>query len=150
MPHACIGVDVIVGFPGETEEHFLTTYNFLNSLDISYLHVFTYSERDNTPAATMAGAVSKAVRNKRSKMLRGLSVKKRRAFYESQLGTERVVLFEGENKEGYIHGFTENYVKVKAPWDPSLVNTVHKIELKDIDTDGLVRFDFVPKDVLIR
>ncbi|WP_111683938.1 tRNA (N(6)-L-threonylcarbamoyladenosine(37)-C(2))-methylthiotransferase MtaB [Winogradskyella tangerina] len=143
MPHACIGVDVIVGFPGETDEHFLETYNFLNELDISYLHVFTYSERDNTEAASMDGVVPKNVRAKRSKMLRGLSAKKRRAFYESQLSTERVVLFEGENKEGYIHGFTENYVKVKTPWNPELVNTLHKVQLTKIDEDGLVRFDFI-------
>lgn len=143
MPHACIGVDVIVGFPGETDELFLETYNFLNELDISYLHVFTYSERDNTEAADMDGVVPKNVRSKRSKMLRGLSAKKRRAFYEQQLGTERTVLFEGENKEGYIHGFTENYVKVKAPWNPELVNTLHKVELTKIDEDGLVRFEFV-------
>ncbi|SFW13883.1 tRNA (N(6)-L-threonylcarbamoyladenosine(37)-C(2))-methylthiotransferase MtaB [Cellulophaga fucicola] len=143
MPHACVGVDVIVGFPGETDEHFLETYHFLNELDISYLHVFTYSERDNTVAASMDNVVPKNVRAKRSKMLRGLSVKKRRAFYESQLGTTRTVLFESENKEGYINGFTENYVKVKAPWNPELVNTLHKIELTEIDEDGLVRFDFV-------
>ncbi len=142
MPDACIGVDVIVGFPGETDERFLETYHFLNELDISYLHVFTYSERDNTPAAEMDGVVPKKVRNKRSKMLRGLSVKKRRAFYESQLGTTHTVLFEGENKKGYIHGFTENYVKVKAPWDPNLVNTLHQITLTKIDGDGLVRFDY--------
>lgn len=147
MPHACIGVDVIVGFPGETDDHFLETYHFLNSLDISYLHVFTYSERDNTEAAEMDGVVPKKVRAKRSKMLRGLSAKKRRAFYESQIGTTRTVLFEGENKEGYIHGFTENYVKVKAPWNPELVNTLHEIELKSIDTDGLVRFEFVDVQV---
>jgi threonylcarbamoyladenosine tRNA methylthiotransferase MtaB len=143
MPHACIGVDVIVGFPGETDEHFLETYNFLNELDISYLHVFTYSERDNTEAAVLDGVVSKNVRAKRSKMLRGLSAKKRRAFYENQLETERAVLFEGENREGYIHGFTENYVKVKSPWNPELVNTIHKVNLTKIDEDGLVRFDFV-------
>ena len=142
MPHACIGVDVIVGFPGETDSHFLETYNFLNELDISYLHVFTYSERDNTEAAEMEGIVPMNVRNKRSKMLRGLSVKKRRAFYESQLGTSRTVLFESENKEGYIHGFTENYVKVKAPWNPELVNTLQNIELVKIDIDGTVRFAF--------
>ncbi|MCL8007746.1 tRNA (N(6)-L-threonylcarbamoyladenosine(37)-C(2))-methylthiotransferase MtaB [Gelidibacter japonicus] len=144
MPDACIGVDVIVGFPGETDGHFLETYNFLNGLDISYLHVFTYSERDNTEAAVMDGVVSKNVRMKRSKMLRGLSVKKRRAFYESQLGSTRTVLFEGENKEGYIHGFTENYVKVKTPWNPELVNTLHQVELTKIDSDGIVRFEFVP------
>ena len=143
MPHACIGVDVIVGFPGETNAHFLETYHFLNELDISYLHVFTYSERDNTEAVDMDGVVPMNVRHKRSKMLRGLSAKKRRAFYESQLGTTRTVLFESENKEGYIHGFTENYVKVKTPWNPDLVNTLHDIELTNIDDDGLVRFEFV-------
>lgn len=146
MPDACIGVDVIVGFPGETDELFLETYNFLNDLDISYLHVFTYSERDNTEAVLMDGVVPANVRSKRSKMLRGLSVKKRRAFYESQLKTNRTVLFEGENKEGYIHGFTENYVKVKTPWNPELVNTLHEITLTKIDDDGLVRFDFVDTD----
>jgi threonylcarbamoyladenosine tRNA methylthiotransferase MtaB len=147
MPHACIGVDVIVGFPGETDEHFLETYNYLNSLDISYLHVFTYSERDNTPAAGMPGAVPANVRAKRSKMLRGLSVKMRRAFYESQLGTTRSVLFESENKEGYIHGFTENYVKVKTPWNPELVNTLHDITLTKIGEDGTVRMEFVNEPV---
>uniref|UniRef100_UPI00404898FE tRNA (N(6)-L-threonylcarbamoyladenosine(37)-C(2))- methylthiotransferase MtaB n=2 Tax=Flavobacterium sp. TaxID=239 RepID=UPI00404898FE len=143
MPHACIGVDVIVGFPGETDEHFLETYHFLNDLDISYLHVFTYSERDNTEAAEMDGVVPMNVRSKRSKMLRGLSVKKRRAFYESQIGTKRTVLFENENKEGYIHGFTENYVKVKTPWNPELVNTLHEINLTKIDEDGSVRLQFL-------
>ena len=142
MPQACIGVDVIVGFPGETDAHFLETYNFLNELNISYLHVFTYSERDNTLATQMDGVVGKKDRAKRSKMLRGLSVKKRRAFYESQLGTTRTVLFESENKEGYIHGFTENYVKVKTPWNPELVNTLHQIELTKIDQDGLVCLKF--------
>ncbi len=143
MPHACIGVDVIVGFPGETDEHFLETYHFLNDLDISYLHVFTYSERDNTEAVDMDGVVPMNVRSKRSKMLRGLSVKKRRAFYESQIGTNRTVLFESENKEGYIHGFTENYVKVKTPWNPELVNTLHDIQLTKIDEDGSVRMEFI-------
>lgn len=147
MPHACIGVDVIVGFPGETDEHFLETYHFLNELDISYLHVFTYSERDNTEAAIMDGVVPANVRSKRSKMLRGLSVKKRRAFYESQIGTNRTVLFESENKEGYIHGFTENYVKVKTPWNPDLVNTLHDIHLTKIDEDGSVRMEFINVEV---
>jgi threonylcarbamoyladenosine tRNA methylthiotransferase MtaB len=147
MPHACVGVDVIVGFPGETDEHFLETYHFLNDLDISYLHVFTYSERDNTEAAEMDGVVPMNVRSKRSKMLRGLSVKKRRAFYESQIGTQRTVLFEGENKEGYIHGFTENYVKVKTPWNPELVNTLHEIKLTHIDDEGSVRMEFVNVEV---
>jgi len=143
MPHACIGVDVIVGFPGETDENFLETYNFLNEMNISYLHVFTYSERDNTAAAEMEGVVPINVRNKRSKMLRGLSVKKRRAFYEGEIGTNRTVLFESENKEGYIHGFTENYVKVKTPWNPELANTLHQIKLTKIDVDGSVRLDFL-------
>ena len=142
MPNACIGVDVIVGFPGETQELFLETYNFLNQLEVSYLHVFTYSERENTPAATMDGVVPKNIRAKRSKMLRGLSAKKRRAFYESQLGSTLTVLFEGENKQGYIHGFTQNYVKVKHPWNPELVNTLREVTLLEIDEDGMVRFDF--------
>ena len=142
MPNACIGVDVIVGFPGETQELFLETYDFLNQLQISYLHVFTYSERENTPAATMKGVVSKKIRAKRSKMLRGLSAKKRRAFYESQLGNSLIVLFEGENKQGYIHGFTQNYVKVKHPWNPELVNTLREVILLEIDEDGMVRFEF--------
>lgn len=141
MPHACIGVDVIVGFPGETEVLFRETYDFLHSLEISYLHVFTYSERPNTAAAEMEGIVPQPERRRRSKMLRSLSAKKRRAFYQSQLGEVRTVLFEGENKKGYIHGYTENYVKVKAPWDPARVNSLEKIRLKDIDQDGLVRFD---------
>ena len=147
MPYACIGVDVIVGFPGETDEHFLETYNFLNEMDISYLHVFTYSERDNTEAAEMPNVVPMNVRNKRSKMLRGLSVKKRRAFYESQIGTNRTVLFESENKEGYIHGFTENYVKVKTPWNPELINTLHEINLSKIDEDGAVRMEFLNVEI---
>jgi threonylcarbamoyladenosine tRNA methylthiotransferase MtaB len=143
LPNACIGVDVIVGFPGETEEHFLESYHYLNDLDISYLHVFTYSERPNTEAALMNGVVPKKIRAKRSKMLRGLSVKKRRAFYETQLGETLTVLFESENKEGYIHGFTENYVKVKTPWNPAFINTLHTITLTSIEEDGLVRFNFV-------
>ena len=143
LPNACIGVDVIVGFPGETEEHFLESYHYLNDLDISYLHVFTYSERPNTEAALMNGVVPKKTRAKRSKMLRGLSVKKRRAFYETQLGETLTVLFESENKEGYIYGFTENYVKVKTPWNPAFINTLHTITLTSIEEDGLVRFNFV-------
>ncbi|NND15735.1 MAG: tRNA (N(6)-L-threonylcarbamoyladenosine(37)-C(2))-methylthiotransferase MtaB [Eudoraea sp.] len=140
LPHACIGVDVIVGFPGETDELFLETYDYLNQLDISYLHVFTYSERDNTAAVSMPGSVPKEIRVKRSKMLRVLSAKKRRAFYESQLHTDSQVLYENENKSGYIQGFTENYIRVKAPWDPNLVNTFAVVELDRIDADGLVRF----------
>ncbi len=141
IPHCCIGVDVIVGFPGETEEHFLETYNFINQLEVSYLHVFTYSERDNTPAAEMDGVVDMGIRKKRNKMLRVLSAKKRRAFYESQLGTERTVLFEDNFKDGFILGHTENYVKVKTHWNPELVNVKQRIRLTHIDEDGSVRFE---------
>jgi len=147
MPHACIGVDVIVGFPGESDELFLETYQMLSELDISYLHVFTYSERPNTEAVEMPDVVPLKVRNKRSKMLRGLSVKKRRAFYESQMGATLNVLFEGENKKGYIYGFTQNYVKVKTPWNPELVNTIHPVKLSSIDEDGLVRFEWIEEKV---
>ena len=140
MPDACIGVDVIVGYPGETEEDFLETYHFLNDLPVSYLHVFTYSERPNTVAINLKGEVSNEVRSKRSKMLRTLSVKKRRVFYESQLGRTVHVLFEGENKKGYVTGFSENYVKARAPWNPDWVNTVKKVKLDIIDEEGIVRF----------
>ena len=136
MPDCCIGVDVIVGFPGETREDFIDTYNFLNGLDISYLHVFTYSERANTLAAEMKGTVPGSTRAERSKMLHILSDKKRRAFYESQLGKVEEVLFEGDIKEGFMHGFTRNYVKVKAKFDPVLVNEIKKVTLTNISSDG--------------
>ncbi|HYK77361.1 MAG TPA: radical SAM protein, partial [Daejeonella sp.] len=138
MPHCCIGVDVIVGFPGETREDFLDTYNFLNELDISYLHVFTYSERENTPAAEMPDAVPGAQRADRSKMLHILSEKKRRAFYESHLGNQAEILFEGDHKEGFMHGFSRNYVKVRTPYDPLLVNEVKTVQLVSIASDGNV------------
>ena len=140
MPDACIGADVIVGYPGETDEAFLETYHFLKSLPVSYLHVFTYSERPNTEAISFEGIISPEVRSKRSKMLRALSVKKRRAFYESQLGKIVEVLFEGENKKGYITGFSKNYVKVRGPWNPNWVNMVKKVKLNKIDEEGIVRF----------
>jgi threonylcarbamoyladenosine tRNA methylthiotransferase MtaB len=136
MPHCCIGVDVIVGFPGETDEDFLETYNFLNQLDISYLHVFTYSERDNTDAITMKNAVPMAIRKKRNKMLRILSAKKLRHFYEQHIGQTRIVLFEGDNKNGFMHGFTDNYIKVKVPFDASLINQLKEIQLKELDAEG--------------
>jgi len=136
MPHCCIGVDVIVGFPGETREDFIDTYNFLNELDISYMHVFTYSERENTPAAAMPGAVPGSIRADRSKMLHILSDKKRRAFYEGQLNTHAEVLFEGDVKDGFMHGFTRNYVKVKAKYDPILVNELKTVYLTEISHDG--------------
>ncbi len=140
IPHCCIGVDVITGFPGETEERFMESYDFINKLEVSYLHVFTYSERDNTPAIEMAGKVDYGIRKKRSKMLRVLSAKKRRAFYESQLGKTRDILLEGNFKGGYMTGFTENYVKVKTLWNPELINTRQTIQLDKIDEDGTVLF----------
>ena len=140
----CIGVDVIVGFPGETNAHFTETYNFLNSLDISYLHVFTYSERENTAAAEMENAIPIPERKRRNKMLRILSEKKKRAFYESQLGKVRPVLFEAENREGYMFGYTDNYVRVKTYWNPELANTTKSLKLNDIGTDGIVNLE-IPK-----
>jgi len=136
MPHCCIGVDVIVGFPGETREDFIDTYNFLNGLDISYLHVFTYSERENTVAAELPGTVPGSTRADRSKMLHILSDKKRRAFYESQLGKFEEILFEADIKDGYMHGFSRNYVKVKAKYDPVLVNELKMVQLTQISSDG--------------
>jgi threonylcarbamoyladenosine tRNA methylthiotransferase MtaB len=138
MPHCCIGVDVIVGFPGETEEHFLETYNFLNDLDISYLHVFTYSERDNTEAILLPGVVPVAERKRRNKMLRILSAKKLRAFYEKQKGKKFKVIFEYENKEGYMYGFTENYIKVKMPYDLTLCNAPLPVTITDFDEEGIM------------
>ncbi|MBL7888508.1 MAG: tRNA (N(6)-L-threonylcarbamoyladenosine(37)-C(2))-methylthiotransferase MtaB [Bacteroidia bacterium] len=146
MPHCCIGVDVIVGFPGETDEDFLDTYNFLNELDISYLHVFTYSERDNTDALSIKEVVPVAVRKKRNKMLRILSAKKIRHFYEQHLGESRVVLFEGDNKEGFMHGFTDNYIKVKTPYDASLVNQLKMVKLKELDADGQVLVEILQEE----
>ncbi|SFC49334.1 threonylcarbamoyladenosine tRNA methylthiotransferase MtaB [Parapedobacter composti] len=144
MPDCCIGVDVIVGFPGETHEDFLDTYRFLNDLDIAYLHVFTYSERENTIAAQMQGAVPGSQRGERSKMLHILSDKKRRAFYESQLGKNGDVLFEGDIKDGYMHGFSRNYVKVRTPYDPLLVNEVVPVRFKEIAATGEVEITELP------
>ncbi|MGO4878547.1 tRNA (N(6)-L-threonylcarbamoyladenosine(37)-C(2))-methylthiotransferase MtaB [Pedobacter psychrotolerans] len=138
MPHCCIGVDVIVGFPGETKDDFLDTYQFLNQLDISYLHVFTYSERELTVAAEMKGVVSGSERNERSKMLHILSDKKRRAFYQSQIGSNAEVLFEADQKMGYMHGFTKNYVKVRAKYDPVMVNELKAVKLLEMTPDGEV------------
>ena len=141
MPHCCIGVDVIVGFPGETEEHFLKTYNFLNELDISYLHVFSYSERSNTEAAEMDNVVDKGIRHKRSKMLRVLSAKKKRYFYEQQKGSVRTVLFEGENKDGWMYGFTENYIRVKSSFKNEWINQLMPIKLNKMDENGIYIFE---------
>jgi threonylcarbamoyladenosine tRNA methylthiotransferase MtaB len=148
MPHCCIGVDVIVGFPGETEEDFLETYQFLNELDVSYLHVFTYSERANTPALDMDGVVPMKDRNKRSKMLRSLSEKKRRKFYEENLGGQFTVLFEEDIEEGMMHGFTENYIRVAAKYDPILINETKKVLLSDLNERGVVEVIEAEQEIL--
>lgn len=138
-PRTCIGVDVIVGFPGETDEEFLETIDFLKDLDISYLHVFTYSERANTTAIKLGDPVPMEKRKERSKQLHILSDKKKRAFYEQNLGSEGVVLFEGEENNGVMYGFSENYVKVKIPYDASLTNTFHRVTFDEIDRDGIMK-----------
>lgn len=147
MPHACIGVDVIVGFPGETKEDFLETYQFLNELNISYLHVFTYSERDNTLAATMSDSVNPKDRAERSKMLHILSDKKRRKFYEEHLGSEFRVLFENDVENGMMHGFTENYIRVTAKYDPILINEIKKVRLTAINDRGLAEVEDVTEEI---
>lgn len=136
MPDCGIGVDVIVGFPGETEAEFLETYQYLNELPVSYLHVFPYSERANTTAAKMPGAVPLKERMQRSEMLRILSEKKRRAFYAEHIGSIRPVLFEQEEKNGFMYGFTDNYIRVKTQYDPLLVNEVRSVELGQPDAEG--------------
>jgi threonylcarbamoyladenosine tRNA methylthiotransferase MtaB len=141
-PDACIGVDVIVGFPGETDEEFMDTIDFLKDIDISYLHVFTYSERANTTAVKLGDAVPMNVRKERSKMLHILSDKKKRSFYEQNIGSTRTVLFENEEDTGIMYGFTENYVKVKAAFDPTKINTFQTVRLTDIDRDGVMKCDF--------
>lgn len=133
MPHCCIGVDVIVGFPGESDEDFMETYHFLNELDISYLHVFTYSERANTAAAEMGEVVPMEIRRQRNEMLRILSHKKRMAFTAPFLGTVRSVLFEHSNVAGMMNGFTDNYIKVTLPLDTTLINKIENVELLDWD-----------------
>ena len=141
IPNACIGVDVIVGFPGETDEYFMETLDFLKELKISYLHVFTYSERNDTLASTMNFQVPKEVRTKRSMILRSLSDKKRRIFYESQIGLGKTVLYETENRRGYIYGYTENYLRVRTPWNPELANKLKSVRINEIDQDGYIRVE---------
>jgi threonylcarbamoyladenosine tRNA methylthiotransferase MtaB len=139
IPHCCIGVDVIVGFPGETEDDFLETYRFINELDISYLHVFTYSERPNTPAATMSEVVPLAERRRRNEMLSILSQKKTRYFYEQQQGSTRPVLLEKSRQEGLLSGFTDNYVKVEIPLEESWVNHIVPAKLSHINAEGIMQ-----------
>ena len=138
IPNACIGADVIVGFPGESEEDFLETYNFIKRLNLSYLHVFTYSERDNTEAVNLKNIVPKKIRSKRSKLLRSLSVQLKRKFYKTQLGSIKDVLFESENRNGFIYGFSNNYVRVKSNWRNDLVDKIISFKLEEIDNDGMV------------
>ncbi len=148
-PDACIGVDVIVGFPGETDEDFMDSVNFLKDLDISYLHVFTYSERANTGAPKLGEKVPMEVRRERSKQLHLLSDRKKRQFYTENIGTERTVLFEHEEDEGIMYGFTENYVKVKFPYQQELTNTFQKIRLTEIDRDGIMKCELIENLVTI-
>ncbi len=148
MPHCCIGVDVIVGFPGETQDDFLETYQFINELDISYLHVFTYSERENTVASTLDGSVTASTRAERSRMLHILSDKKRRKFYDENLGKDYRVLFENDIEDGRMHGFTENYIRVTAKYDPVLINELRSVRLSAINNKGLVEIEEVLSEVL--
>jgi threonylcarbamoyladenosine tRNA methylthiotransferase MtaB len=147
MPHACIGVDVIVGFPGETHEDFLETYQFINELDISYLHVFTYSERENTLAASMPGTVPGSARADRSKMLHTLSDKKRRHFYEQHLGHTTRVLFENDVEHGMMHGFTDNYIRVTAKYDPVMINEIIPVRITSLNQAGLAEVEELEKEV---
>lgn len=148
MPYCCIGVDVIVGFPGESDEDFKETYQFLNELNISYLHVFTYSERENTLAAEMENAVPSHKRAERSKMLHILSDKKRRKFYEENIESEATVLFENDIEHGMMQGFTENYIRVTAKYDPILINELRKVRLISINEAGLVEVEETNQEVL--
>ena len=143
MPHCCIGVDVIVGFPGETKEDFLESYDFINQLDVSYLHVFTYSERLNTPAYTMEGVVPVEERRERNRMLSILSEKKKRHFYEQFLGSEREVLFEVHKNKSLLTGFTENYLKVEIPYKEDLVNSLGYVRLKNITDQGNICSSYI-------
>jgi len=139
MPSASIGVDVIVGFPGETDEMFLETYDFIKKLDVSYLHVFSYSERENTKAIELNGVVPKTTRNKRSKLLRLLSASKKSSFYKQHIGGDYNVLFESENKNGFIEGYTENYIRVRKNWNKNLVGKIQKVRIEKVDSEGYAR-----------
>lgn len=148
MPDACIGVDVIVGFPGETDEIFEETYNFIKDLPVSYLHVFSYSERDNTTALRIDEVVSKQKRQERSKMLRILSNKKKRAFYQEHSGKVFEVLFESENDDGFMYGFTENYIRVKTEYNKKLENQIIKVHLKELLHDGVYLISIKEKNMV--
>ena len=147
MPQCCIGVDVIVGFPGETEAHFQETFDFLESLDVSYLHVFTYSERENTAAWDMEGKIPVSVRRSRNRILRNLSDKKRNAFYRAHLGQSKPVLFEQSKEEGMMTGYTDNYIKVVLPLDSSLINQTKWVRLIDLDDSGNVKGEIIEAEI---
>ena len=136
MPDACIGVDVIVGFPGEDDDKFLESMSFIEDLDISYLHVFKYSERDNTHAITLSNIVNPKIRSKRSKLLRLLSSRKKARFYNKNIGTTHQVLFESEDKNGFIEGFSSNYVRFRKKWDSSLAGRIVESKFTEIDSEG--------------
>jgi len=141
MPHACIAADVIIGFPGETEADFLDTYNFLDGLDISYMHVFTYSERPGTKAADLEGIITNRMKRERSRRLHELSDKKKKAFYMQNMGSTRNVLFESDNSEGYMHGFTGNYLRVKTKFNKALINQIVAVKLDVLDKDGCFSYN---------
>jgi threonylcarbamoyladenosine tRNA methylthiotransferase MtaB len=149
MPHGCIGVDVIVGFPGETEAMFVDTYTFLNELDVSYLHVFPYSEREHTDAIRLEGVVPVAERMRRATMLRTLSEKKLRYFYEQNLGKTVEVLFEQQSEEGSLLGFSDNYIRITVPYDPTLCNTIQSVTIQSVNSMGLAEGDLLPCKALI-
>jgi len=149
LPMACIGVDVIVGFPGETDDEFLETYKFLNELPVSYLHVFAYSERPNTPAGKMINVVPTKIRQQRSKMLRSLSEKKKRYFYEQNLGKEVRVLFENDVENGLMYGFTENYIRVTAKYDPLRINEILTLNLTAINAGGYMEVEELAHELYI-
>jgi threonylcarbamoyladenosine tRNA methylthiotransferase MtaB len=142
MPDACIGVDVIVGFPQETDAHFMETVDFLESLDVSYFHVFTYSERPNTTALRLKGKIPNRIRSERNAVLTELSKKKKRAFYESQIGTTHQVLWESEHADGMMFGFTENYLRIKKPFDPASINQIEELVCKELGSDGVFHIGF--------
>jgi threonylcarbamoyladenosine tRNA methylthiotransferase MtaB len=150
MPHCCIGVDVIVGFPGETHEDFLETYNFINALDISYLHVFTYSERPNTAAIEINEVVPIAERKKRNSMLRSLSEKKKRDFYQQHINTNRSILFEAEKQGDSMTGFTDNYIKVKTAYQPELTNTITCVLLQNLEEDTVFNVQALQQHLQIK
>ena len=139
----CIGADVIVGFPGETQEEFNKTISFIKELPLSYLHVFTYSERENTLAIEMKGEVKKQERAKRSKQLRIISEKLKRAFYQKYINTKHTALFEKENKEGMLYGFTDNYIKIKVKHEDRICQSKKEVMLNEIDTDGVIKANII-------